>query len=154
MEQGINKNSCTIKIQNFEGPLDLLYHLIEKNKMSIYDIKIEEITDQYMDYMYNMKTLDIEIASEFLVMAATLLHIKSRLLIPVDKKGKKEGEDDLDPKEELLLRILRYKKYKEFSKVLREQEEYFGKTFFKGPESIEFVFEDEDLNISPENSFR
>lgn len=150
MEQGKNKNSCTIKIQNFEGPLDLLYHLIEKNKMSIYDIKIEEITDQYMEHMYIMKKLDMEIASEFLVMAATLLHIKSRLLLPVDKKENKDGEEGIDPKEELLLRLLQYKKYKEFSNILREQEDYWGNTLFKGPESIEFVFEEEDLNISPE----
>jgi segregation and condensation protein A len=71
------------------------------------------------------------------------------LLLPVDKKENKEGAEEIDPKEELLLRILRYKKFKEFSTILREQEEHWGKTLFKGPESIDFVFEDEDLNISP-----
>ena len=84
--ESVLSNACTIKIQNFEGPLDLLFHLIEKNKIDIYDIPIDEITDQYMDYLFKMQEMDLEIASEFLVMAATLLHIKSKLLLPNPKK--------------------------------------------------------------------
>ncbi|HEX9060229.1 MAG TPA: segregation/condensation protein A, partial [Clostridia bacterium] len=97
MESALTK-ACTIKIQNFEGPFDLLFHLIEKNKINIYDIPVNEITDQYMEYLFAMKEMDLEIASEFLVMAATLLHIKSRLLLPEKKTGKEE-EEAVDPRE-------------------------------------------------------
>ncbi|GAE89066.1 segregation and condensation protein A [Acetivibrio straminisolvens JCM 21531] len=92
MESALSK-ACTIKIQNFEGPFDLLFHLIEKNQIDIYDIPIHEITDQYMDYLFAMQELDLEIASEFLVMAATLLHIKSKLLLPSPKQEKEEELD-------------------------------------------------------------
>ena len=94
MESVLSK-ACTIKIQNFEGPFDLLFHLIEKNKINIYDIPINEITDQYMDYLFKMQELDMEVASEFLVMAATLLHIKSRLLLPNLRQDEKE---EIDPR--------------------------------------------------------
>lgn len=150
MESCVLKNACTIKIENFEGPLDLLYHLIEKNKMSIYDIKLDEITDQYMEYLFKMQSMDLEIASEFLVMAATLLHIKSRLLLPNDKKANlNSDEEHIDPKEELLLKIINYKKFKEFSSVLEEREAYWTNCIYKEPESIEFVYEEEILDIEP-----
>jgi segregation and condensation protein A len=141
-------NGVLIKIENFEGPLDLLYHLIGKNKMSIYDIKINEIADQYMEYLAQMEALDLEIASEFLVIAATLLSIKSRLLLP-SKKDKELEEEEIDPKEELLLKVLEYKKYKEFSGTLKEREAYWGCSFYKEPEGLEFDFGQEDLNIKP-----
>jgi len=144
-----NFNGVLIKIENFEGPLDLLYHLIGKNKMSIYDVKIDEVADQYMEYLSQMEALDLEIASEFLVIAATLLSIKSRLLLP-SKKDKELNEEEIDPKEELLLKVLQYKKYKEFSQILREREDYWSASYYKEPEGLEFDFGQEDLNIKPQ----
>jgi len=142
-------NACRIKLENFEGPFDLLFHLIEKNQMSIYDIPINEITDQYMDYLYAMQEFDMEIASEFLVMAATLLHIKSRMLLP-DKKAAKT-EEESDPREELVLKLVEYKKYKEFSEVLKQREERWSKVFYKLPETFEYKGEPEPLELSPDD---
>ncbi len=150
MESSLTK-ACTIKIQNFEGPFDLLFHLIEKNQVSIYDIPVNEITDQYMEYLFAMKEMNLEIASEFLVMAATLLHIKSKMLLP-DKKDKQEEE--VDPREELILKLVEYKKYKEFSQVLRQREAEWEKVCYKLPELIEFAREDETLDLSPEELLR
>ena len=144
MESALTK-ACTIKIQNFEGPFDLLFHLIEKNQVNIYDIPINEITDQYMEYLFAMQELDLEIASEFLVMAATLLHIKSRMLLP-DKKERQDEE--IDPREELILKLVEYKKYKEFSNSLREREKEWEKVFYKLPEIIEFDHEEQLLELS------
>lgn len=140
-------NAYRIKIQNFEGPFDLLFHLIEKNQVNIYDIPINEITDQYMEYLFAMQQMDLEIASEFLVMAATLLHIKSKLLLP-EKKENKEAE--LDPREELIKKLILYKKYKEFSATLKEQEKQWEKVYYKLPEAIEFKWEEEILDLSSE----
>jgi segregation and condensation protein A len=143
------QNTYLLKISNFEGPLDLLYHLIEKNKMSLYDVKIDEIADQYLEYLSAMEKMDLDVASEFLVTAATLLCIKSRLLLPV-KKEKEPDEEGLDPKEELLLRVYRYKKFKDFSTVLREREEFGNHIFYKAPEKIEFDFMTELVDMEPE----
>lgn len=140
-------NACKIKIQNFEGPFDLLFHLLEKNQINIYDIPINDITDQYMDYLFAMQELDMEIASEFLLMAATLLHIKSKMLLP-DKKDKQE--DEMDPREELVLKLIEYKKYKEFSNSLRLREKEWENIFYKLPEVIEFEWDEEILELSPE----
>ena len=95
-----------IKIENFEGPLDLLCHLIEKNKMNIYDINLSEITEQYIEYLRQMESMDLEIASEFLVMASTLLFLKSKKLLP-----KQEEEEEELTEEELIRRIIEYKKF-------------------------------------------
>lgn len=146
MESALTK-AYTIKIQNFEGPFDLLFHLIEKNQVNIYDIPINEITDQYMEYLFAMQELDLEIASEFLVMASTLLHIKSRLLLP---ERKEKPEDEEDPREELVLKLVEYKKYKDFSQVLKEREQEWDKLFYKLPEVIEFKRMDEVLELSSE----
>ena len=105
----------SIKIDNFQGPLDLLCHLIDCNKMNIYDIKISEITDQYIEYLNQMEKLNLEIASEFLIMASTLLYLKSKKLLP-----KQEIEEEEITEEELIRRIIDYKKYKEISKALKE----------------------------------
>ena len=149
MESALTK-ACTIKIQNFEGPFDLLFHLIEKNQVSIYDIPINEITDQYMDYLFAMKEMDLEIASEFLVMAATLLHIKSRMLLP-DRKEKQE--EDIDPREELILKLVEYKKYKEFSAALKIRESEWEKVYYKLPEIIDMCRSIYPINfIIPENA--
>ena len=97
-----------VKLEVFEGPLDLLLHLIDKNKIDIYDIPIVEITAQYLDYIRKLKTSDMNVMSEFLVMAATLLDIKSRMLLP--KEINEEGEEE-DPRAELVQRLLEYKMY-------------------------------------------
>jgi len=106
-----------LKIRQFEGPLDLLFHLIEKNDIDIYDIPIAEITDQYLVFLKDMDTLDMEVASEFLVMAATLIHIKSRMLLP-DRKAILSAEED-DPREELVIRLLQYRRCKMLAMDLR-----------------------------------
>lgn len=141
-------NACILKIENFEGPFDLLFHLLEKNKINIYDIPISEITDQYMDYLYAMKSLDIEIASEFLLMASTLLHIKSKMLLP--SKKEKEDEEEKDPREELVARLIEYKKFKAISEIFKEKEVQWNRVYYKLPETVEIQREDEILNLSPE----
>lgn len=105
------------KLEKFEGPLDLLLHLIEKNKVDIYDIPIAEITDQYMEYVGKMQEEDLDVMSEFLVMAATLLDIKCRMLLP--KEVNEEGEEE-DPRAELVQKLLEYKMYKYMSQELRD----------------------------------
>ena len=120
-----------IKIENFEGPLDLLCHLIEINKMNIYDIQINEITDQYIQYLNQMEEMNLEIASEFVVMASTLLYLKSKKLLP-----KQEEEEELT-EEELIRRIIEYKKFKEISKVLKQNYMQNGNRYYKNQENIE-----------------
>lgn len=107
------------KLENFEGPLDLLLHLIEKNKVNIYDIPIVTITEQYLDYVSRMETEDLNLVSEFLVMAATLIDIKSRLLLP--KEVNEDGEEE-DPRAELVARLLEYKYYRYMALELRDKE--------------------------------
>ncbi len=111
--------SYKVKLNIFEGPLDLLLFLIKKEKIDIYDIPISLVTDQYLEYMELMKMLDLDIAGEFLVMAATLIHIKSKMLLPQEEL---EGEEELeeDPREELVRRLLEYKKYKDAAERLQE----------------------------------
>ena len=121
-----------IKIDNFEGPLDLLCHLIDKNKMNIYDINLSEITDQYIDYLKEQERLNLEIASEFLVMASTLLFLKSKNLLP-----KQEEEEEELTEEELIRRIIEYKKFKEISKALKENYLIFSNRYFNKQEEIE-----------------
>lgn len=101
---------------NFDGPLDLLLQLLEKNKVDIYDIPIVEITRQYLDYVRDMETADLELISDFLVMATTLLDIKARMLLP---KEETEEQEEPDPREELVKRLLEYKRYKYISAELR-----------------------------------
>ncbi len=121
-----------LRLDNFEGPLDLLCYLIDKNKMDIYKVSISDITDQYIQYLKTQEELNLEIASEFLVMASTLLLIKSKGLLP-----KVEEEEEEITEEELLRRIIDYKKYKEISKVFKEKIEVFSKRFYKLPDKIE-----------------
>lgn len=108
-----------VKLHAFEGPLDLLLHLIEKNKIDIYDIPIAEITDQYMDYVRQLEEEDPDTASRFLVMAATLLAIKSEMLLPGSED---EGEDDEDPRQALIEQLMTYRIYKEAAQRLSEME--------------------------------
>ncbi len=139
-------NACKIRIENFEGPFDLLFHLIEKNQFSIYDIPINIITDQYMEYLFAMQELDLEVTSEFLVMASTLLHIKSKMLLP---SRKDETEKEEDPREELVLRLLEYKKFKSFTAILRQREKQWALVHWKLPEVISFARNDEVLELIP-----
>ncbi len=109
----------TFRLQVFEGPLDLLLHLLEKNKVNIYDIPIAEITNQYLEYIAEMKRQDLNIVSEFLVMAATLIDIKSRMLLPAKETEEEEAED---PRAELVQQLLEYKMYKCMASELRDRQ--------------------------------
>ncbi|MBO7515489.1 MAG: segregation/condensation protein A, partial [Lachnospiraceae bacterium] len=120
----------SFKLEVFEGPLDLLLHLIEKNKVSIYDIPIVLITDQYLDYVSKMETQNLDIVSEFMVMAATLIDIKSRMLLPPEED---ENGEEIDPREELVARLVEYKMYKTLSAQLKEQLLEASKRFYKAP---------------------
>ncbi len=120
-----------VKLQEFEGPLDLLLHLIDKNKVSIFDIPIVEITSQYMEYIQAMETADMGVMSEFLVMASTLLDIKSRMLLPPEKD--EEGEPQ-DPRQELVERLLEHKLYKYMSYELRDRQGDAAKAAYREPD--------------------
>lgn len=120
----------TVKLQVFEGPLDLLLHLLEKNKVNIYDIPIVEITNQYMEYIREMQRHDLNVVSEFLVMAATLLDIKSRMLLP---KSESEEETEEDPRAELVQQLLEYKMYKCISYELKDRQIDAERVWFKEP---------------------
>lgn len=124
------------KLQVFEGPLDLLLHLIEKNKVDIYDIPIVEITKQYLEYVEQMPKDDLNLASEFLVMAATLIDIKSRMLLPkeIDENG-----EEIDPRAELVEKLIEYKMYKYAATELRDMQVYAGKSLYKQPDIPEEV---------------
>ncbi|MBE5943927.1 MAG: segregation/condensation protein A [Lachnospiraceae bacterium] len=126
------EGKLAFKINEFEGPLDLLLHLIDKNKFNIFDIPIVEITEQYLDYVNKMQETDLDIMSEFLVMAATLISIKAKMLLP---KEEKEEEEEDDPRAELVRRLLEYKMYKYASYELKDMELDAEKSFYKS-ESI------------------
>jgi len=117
-----------VKLEAFEGPLDLLLHLIDKNKINIYDIPMAEITDQYLEYIQNMESRDMNLMSEFLVMAATLLNIKSRMLLP--KEVNEEGNEE-DPRQELVEKLLEYKLYKYMSGELRDRQQDAQQIMYK-----------------------
>ena len=145
----LETNKYEIKIDNFEGPLDLLCHLIDKNKLDIFEVKISDITDQYLDYINEMEQMNLEVTSEFVVMASTLLYLKSKTLLP------KESEDEEElTEEQLLQRIIEYKKYKEISKKLKEMYEVYSKRVFKLPDEIQLpkqqLEKDYDKSIIPE----
>lgn len=126
-----------IKIKDFEGPFDLLLHLIKKNQMSIYNIKIYEITNQYLNYLNEMKEMDLEITSEFIVVAATLIEIKSKHLLPKPKK--EEEEDEEDTEKNLLEKLILYKKIKNVSVFFKERYTSSGEVYSKKPEVIEEI---------------
>lgn len=127
----LETKNYAIKIDNFEGPIDLLLYLIEKNKMKIEEINLTEITDQYIEYLNEMEKMNLEIASEFLVMASTLLYLKSKNLLPKQE----EAEEELT-EEELIKRIIEYKKYKTISQVFKENYAENSKRIFKSQEDI------------------
>ena len=123
-------------IGDFEGPLDLLLHLIKKSKMEIFDIEISDITNKYLNYIKEMTDMNLDIASEYLVMAAELIEMKSRKLLPI-KDEEENTEEEINPEEELKRRLIEYKKYKESTEVFKALEEKRSAYFTKAPESLQ-----------------
>lgn len=134
------------KINEFEGPLDLLLHLIKESKMDIMNIEIEEITKQYISYLNEQEKMNLEIASEYLVLASELLEIKSKLLLPNEKLD--EEDEEFDPREDLVNRLLEYQAYKEITKVLQEKEVLRKDIYTKTPENINKYAEKDTKIIS------
>ena len=133
-----------VTIDNFDGPLDLLLHLIKEQDIDIYDIKIEDITKQYLDYIRHMKELNLEIASEYLVMASELIEMKSKMLLP-KKKEKEEDDYEEDPRELLIERLLAYKRYKEVTSEFKDLELTRKMVFTREPDNLNrYVKEDEN----------
>lgn len=136
----LKKNHMKFKLENFEGPLDLLLHLIRKSEVDIFDIPIVEITEQYMNYLDLLKEVDIDLSSEFMLMAATLIHIKTKLLLP-----KKPDEDD--PRLELVERLLEHQQYKAAAMVLGQKEERETKVWYSSKKRVEPYMEIEEEYI-------
>lgn len=135
------------KINEFEGPLDLLLHLIKESKMDIMNIEIEKITKQYMDYLDLQEKMNLEIASEYLVLASELIEIKSKMLLP-NPKNEENEEEEVDPREELVNRLLEYQAYKEITKVLQEKEILRKEIYTKSPENYKnYVDEVKEINV-------
>lgn len=135
-----------IKLDQFEGPLDLLLHLIKKHEMDIYDIQIARITDQYLAILDAMKSLNLEVAGEFLLMAATLLHIKSKMLLPQSEELEEGEEEAEDPRAELVRRLLEYKKYKEAAEVFNAHSQLGRDVFVRScPDPALEVREEEEF---------
>ncbi|WP_080874330.1 segregation/condensation protein A [Oceanobacillus timonensis] len=138
-----------VKLEKFEGPLDLLLHLINQYEIDIYDIPVAQITQQYMDYIHTMQHLELNIASEYLVMASTLLAIKSQMLLPKQELEEEEMDDEAymeDPREELMHRLIEYRKYKEAAETLKEKEANEQHVYTRSP--VVFDFKD----VLPENT--
>ena len=139
--------SYKVKLPLFEGPFDLLVYLIENARMSIYDIRISEITEQYLAYMREMESMDIALSTEFMVLAATLIDIKSRMILPRNQEGP-EDEFPEDPRSELVERILEYKKFKELSMILGEKAEEAALIYDKPKEDISVYLDNPDEYLS------
>lgn len=127
-----------ISIEAFEGPMDLLLHLVDKTEIDIYDIPINEISEQFIQYIKDMEELSLDVTGEFLLMASTLLEIKSKMLLPNEEKfiGQQLEIEELDPRAELVRKIVEYKKYKEAAKGLREYEDFYARILSKPKEEI------------------
>lgn len=134
-----------IKIEAFQGPMDLLLHLIDKAEIDIYDIPINVIAEQFIEYIGEMEELNLEVASEFLLMAATLLEIKSKMLLPQKTKdtGDEMEDEELDPRAELIKRIVEYKRYKDAAEELKNFESIYSKMFVKPREELVEYIDDE-----------
>ena len=134
--------SYEVKIDAFQGPIDLLWHLLQKDELEIYDVKIAEITEQYLDYIATMQRLDLDVASEFLIMAARLMEIKAQTLLP--SQDDDDGDEE-DPRQKLVERLLEYKKYKDLATELREFEQEQRKSYTRNvaPLLSELEFEEE-----------
>ena len=133
-----------VTIENFDGPLDLLLHLIKEQNIDIYDIKIEQITKQYLNYIHEMKELNLSIASEYLVMASELIEMKSKMLLPKQNDLNEEDDYEEDPREVLIQRLLAYKKYKEVTTLFKELELTRKSVFTKEAENLSYYAKEED----------
>lgn len=142
--------SVLYKLDSFEGPLDLLLHLIDKAEIDIHEVSISEITIQYMDYLHAMKELELEVTSEFLVMAATLLAIKSKQLLPKPPVFEEDYEDwpddGLDPRDELIQKLVEYRKFKQIAEQLREKEFERSLVYSREPEDMTPFLKEEIVN--------
>ncbi len=136
-------DSIRIKLQAFEGPLDLLVHLIRKNKVDVYDIPIALITRQYLDYLGLMQELNLDVASEFLVMAATLIHIKSRMLLPRPETAAGDSLEEGDPRDALVRRLLEHEKFKAAAELLHERETLRGAQWTRPDAPVEAIAGDD-----------
>ncbi|MEW9674675.1 segregation/condensation protein A [Lentibacillus sp. L22] len=125
-----------VKIDSFEGPLDLLLHLINRYEINIYDIPVAQITEQYMEYIHTMQQLELNVASEYLVMAATLLAVKSQMLLPKQELDMEDEGYEEDPREELMERLIAYRKYKQAAETLKEKEMDNHQIFTRAPVRI------------------
>ena len=141
LESTLPKDVPQIRLPIFEGPLDLLLYLLRKEKVEIHDIPIAPITRQYMEYLEVMKELNLELAGEFMVMAATLIHIKSKMLVPLEPTEAQGEEDYVDPREELVQRLLEFQKYKEAAGLLHQKRVIRAATFTR-PDAVIPKFED------------
>jgi segregation and condensation protein A len=149
MQNEINEESpYKVKLEVFEGPLDLLLHLIKENEIDIYDIPIALITQQYLEYLDLMKELNIELAGEFLVMAATLIHIKSKMLLPPSEDETEVEEEIEDPRAELVQRLLEYKRFKEAAEELALRETEWRDVFPRQPVKPESLIGEEEPILS------
>ncbi|MCF6137633.1 segregation/condensation protein A [Pseudalkalibacillus berkeleyi] len=132
-----------VRLDAFEGPLDLLLHLINRYEIDIYDIPVSQITEQYLEYIHTMKELQLDVASEYLVMAASLLAIKSKTLLPKHDEGQLDQQIEMemedDPREDLVRRLIEYRKFKEASSYLRENEGKRSLTFSKPPSNLDHI---------------
>lgn len=126
-----------VKLDGFEGPLDLLLHLIKQYEIDIYDIPVAEITEQYLTYIHTFKVLELDIASEYLVMASTLVAIKSQMLLPKQEMDAEIEEYEEDPHEELMNRLIEYRKYKEAAEKLKAREEEASHTYTRPPMALD-----------------
>lgn len=139
--------SYKVKLQSFEGPFDLLVYLIENAQMSIYDIEISRITSQYMEYINAMKEMDVVVSTEFMVLASSLIEIKSKMILPrMSETGGEIAEED--PRSELVAKLVEYKKYKRAAEILREQEESASGIFQKPQEDISEFLKQPDEFLS------
>jgi len=136
----------SIKIDSFEGPLDLLLHLIKEDNIDIYDISIDKITKQYLDYINKMEELNINVASSYIVMAAELMEIKSKSLLPCDKEEDTTDEAEEVSREALINKLIEYKKYKEITSTFKELEEVRKNIYIKSPENVNNYVDEKIVN--------
>ncbi|WP_347862818.1 segregation/condensation protein A [Salimicrobium sp. PL1-032A] len=141
------ENKYHIKVDGFEGPMDLLLHLIQRLEIDIHDIPVSEITDQYMNYIHRMKELELDVASEYLVMAATLLAIKSKVLLPNQSLEPEEMEPEEDPREELVERLKEYQKYKAAAMTLKEKETKDNEVYTRHPMGVEGASPEQEATV-------
>ncbi|ABS22990.1 segregation/condensation protein A [Bacillus cytotoxicus] len=137
------------KVESFEGPLDLLLHLIHRYEIDIYNIPVAEITEQYLSYIHTMKELQLDVASEYLVMAATLLQIKSKMLLPKQEEDVHDSGEDFidDPRQELMERLIEYKKYKQVAAELKEREQERAQLYTRPPIDFTSFQQEEAANL-------